>query len=160
GLLEPCAAANPAIAFRFQSWRPAGRVAELGTLFGSPMDASQQLAKYYDSLIERCNRDPSARPNNLPKHDQIIYYAISTRCEMDMNGFDSVFDQLLTENEIRLLVDALNELGAARLAESFNQAYSRLRDAGFFGDDAMMVSDLNNNESGFLDEIEDDIRKN
>ncbi|QDU93905.1 DMP19 family protein [Lignipirellula cremea] len=124
------------------------------------MDVSQQLARYYDSLIERCNRDPSARPNNLPKHDQIIYYVISTRCEMDMNGFDSVFDQLLTENELRLLVDALNELGAGTLAESFNQAHSRLRDAGFFGDDSMMVSDLDNDDFGFLDDIEDDIRKN
>jgi hypothetical protein len=32
GLVQPCAAANPAIALRLQSTRPVGRVAELGSL--------------------------------------------------------------------------------------------------------------------------------
>jgi hypothetical protein len=124
------------------------------------MDASQKLAEYFDSVIERCNRDPSGRPINLPKHDQIIYYVISTRCEMDMNGFDSVFDQLLTENELCLLIEALNELGAPQLAGSFDQARARLRNAGFFAEDSLMVSDLDQDETGFLDDIEDDIRNN
>ena len=34
GLDQPCAAANPAIASLLQSWHPAGRVAELGSLAG------------------------------------------------------------------------------------------------------------------------------
>ena len=123
------------------------------------MDASQQLAQYFELLIERCNLDPSARPYNLPRHDQIIFYVISTRCEMDMNGFDSIFDQLLTEHELRLLIDALHELGADELAESFRQAHARLEDAGFFADDSMTVSDLDNDKSGFLDDIEADIRE-
>jgi len=32
GWVQPCAAANPAIASLLQSWRPVGRVAELGSL--------------------------------------------------------------------------------------------------------------------------------
>ncbi|MCA8993294.1 MAG: hypothetical protein KDA88_14995 [Planctomycetaceae bacterium] len=77
-----------------------------------------------------------------------------------MNGFDSVFDQLLTENELLFLIDALNELGAAQLASSFDEAHTRLRSAGFFDNDSMMVSDLGLGETGFLDDIERDIRKN
>jgi hypothetical protein len=79
---------------------------------------------------------------------------------MDMNGFDSVFDQLLTENELCLLIEALNELGAPQLAGSFDQARARLRNAGFFAEDSLMVSDLDQDETGFLDDIEDDIRNN
>lgn len=124
------------------------------------MDASQKLAEYFDTVVERCNGDPSGRPIHLPKHDQIIYYVISTRCEMDMNGFDSVFDQLLTENELCLLINALNQLGAPQLAGSFDQARLRLRNAGFFDSDSTTVSDLGEDDIGFLDDIERDIRNN
>jgi hypothetical protein len=122
------------------------------------MDASREVAKYFDSLIERCNRDPSGRPKNLPKHDQIIFYVISTRCEMDMNGFESVFDQMLDEDELVLLIGALQELEVPELAQSFEKAHARLRAAGFFDDDSMMVSDLDNGGEGFLEDIEEEIR--
>lgn len=124
------------------------------------MEPSQQVAEYFHDLIERCNRDPSGRPTNLSKNDQVIYYIISTRCEMDMSGFDSVFDQLLTEPELRFLIDSLNELGASDLADSFNRAYSRLQHARFFDSESTMVSDLDQGDTGFLDDIEEEIRNN
>ena len=131
-----------------------------GTLSGSPMDAAEYLANYYDALIRRC--DSSGRPDVLPRHDQAIYYIISTRCEMDMNGFDSVFDQLLTEKELLFLIEALNEVGASDLAHSFARAHSRLKSASFFDDESMMVWQLENSdtETGFLEDIEEEIRKN
>ncbi len=124
------------------------------------MDASIAVAEYFNAVIAQCNRNPSGRPHNLPWHDQIIYYVVSTRCEMDMNGFDSVFDQLLTENELGLLVEALNDLRLPQLAASFDDARSRLRNAGFFDDDSIMVSDLENDEIEFLADIEEVIRSN
>ncbi|HUG70603.1 MAG TPA: hypothetical protein VMM76_22835 [Pirellulaceae bacterium] len=124
------------------------------------MDASQQVAEYFEALIERCNRDPSARPTNLPKNDQIVYYVISTRCEMDINGFDSVFDQLLTEPELQFLIDSLNELGALRLADLFHRAHSRLQHAGFFDDESTLVEDLDQGDTEFLHDIEEEIRNN
>lgn len=124
------------------------------------MDASQQLAEYFESVNEQCNRDPSGRPTNLPEHDRIIYYVISTRCEIDMNGFNSVFDQLLTESELCFLIDALEQLGVPQMAGWFDRARFRLRRAGFFDNDSMRVSDLDKDESGLLDDIEEEIRNN
>ena len=125
------------------------------------MDAAEAVANHFDSIVERCNRDPSGRPKHLPKNDQIIYYVISARCEMDINGFESVFDQLLTQDELSFLIDSLNEIGAPSLAQSFAMAQSRLAAAGFFGDDSVMVGDLvSDDEDEFLADIESEIRKN
>lgn len=122
------------------------------------MDASTRVAAYFDDLVERCNRSATKRPTNLPLYDQYIYYVLSTRCEMDINGFDSVFDQLLEESEVNILITALNELGCTTLADSFSIARDRLAGVGFFSDEEMMVCDLATDEGGFLDDIEAAVR--
>jgi hypothetical protein len=122
------------------------------------MDAPTSVAAYFEELIERCNRSGQGRPTALPQNDQYIFYVISTRCEMDINGFESVFDQLLEESEISVLINAFNELGCTTLAEAFSTARSRLAGAGFFDDEEMMVIDLATDEGGFLDDIEETVR--
>ena len=122
------------------------------------MDAPTRVAAYFEDLIERCNRSGQGRPTSLPAHDQYIFYVISTRCEMDINGFGSVFDQLLEESEISVLITALNELGCTTLSDAFSTAHDRLAEAGFFDDDEMMVCDLAMENGGFLDDIEETVR--
>lgn len=118
------------------------------------------IAEYFDYLIERCNREPNLRLTNLPWNDQVIYLVISTRCEIDMNGFESVFDQLLSQEELRSLVHALNHVGAFELANSFDEAISRLKTKRFFENESLMVADLDKNHIGFLDDIEQSVLKN
>lgn len=125
------------------------------------MDTKATLADYYQELVERTNCHPSGRPVDLSQNDRIIYYVISTRCEMDMNGFDSVFDQLLTEDELQFLIEALVELKSPVLANLFERARSRLKAAGFFDDEATMVSDLETLDGrGLLDDVEASLREN
>ena len=123
------------------------------------MDASTRVAAYFEDLIERCNSSGAGRPTSLPLYDQYIFYVISTRCEMDMGGFESVFDQLLEESEIAILIAALNKLGNTTLADAFSTARGRLADAGFFADEEMMVCDLATANGGFLDDIEETVRE-
>lgn len=118
------------------------------------MSASRRLAEYYASVSERCDE----RPRNLPKNDLVIFYVVSVRLEMDMSGFDSVFEQLLTEDELKFLIEALRELGASRLADLFRQAHVRLQDAGFFDEEGAMVADFEQDDAGLLEDIEDEIR--
>ncbi len=122
------------------------------------MDAPTRVAAYFEDLIERCNRNGQGRSTSLPENDQYIFYVLSTRCEMDINGFESVFDQLLDQSEINILITALNELGCTTLANEFSTARDRLADAGFFDDEEIMVSDLATDSGGFLDDIEERIR--
>lgn len=122
------------------------------------MDAPAKVAAYFEDLIERRNRSDKGRPTSLPLHDQYIFYVLSTRCGMDINGFESVFDQLLEESEIKILITALNELGCKTMADAFSAARHRLADAGFFDDEEMMVCDLATDNGGFLDDIEEKVR--
>ena len=122
------------------------------------MDASTRVAAYFEDLIERCNRNGQGRRTSLPERDQYIFYVLSTRCEMDINGFESVFDQLLEQSEITILITALNELGCTTLANEFATARDRLADVGFFDDEEMMVCDLATDSGGFLDDIEESVR--
>jgi len=119
------------------------------------------VANHFQFIIERSRRDASGRPINMAKHDQVIYYVISTRCEMDINGFEAVFDQLLTETELLFLIQSLHDLGVPNLENAFERAHSRLQAAGFF-EDGIMVCDLENTEdskAGFLNDIEEEIRQ-
>ena len=121
------------------------------------MDAPTRVAAYFVDLIERCNRSSTGRPTSLPQNDQYIFYVLAVRCEIDMSGFESVFDQLLDETEINILITALNVIGCVTLADSFLIARDRLAAAGFFDEEEMMVSDLATGNLGFLDDIEDSI---
>lgn len=106
----------------------------------------------------RC--DLRGRPSNLSKHEQIFYYVVATRCEMDMNGFDSVFDQLLDQDAIQFLVDSLNDLGATQLADLFEAACMRLDNVGFFDDDSARVIDfVSDDQTEILEDIEEQVRK-
>jgi len=94
------------------------------------VDASQLIVDRFGDISERCGE--SARPTHLPECDKIIWYVVATRCEMDMEGFESIFDQLLTEDELLYLIASLDELREPAMAEAFRRAHSALRRVGFY----------------------------
>ena len=127
------------------------------------MDASETVANYFSELLEKMNRQTTARPSApvFSEQDQVIFYIVSTRCEMDINGIESVFDQLLTETELQLLIDSLRKVDAIRLADLFDQALQRLRSAGYFDHESTMVSDLKDSQGvRMLADLEQAIREN
>ena len=65
--------------------------------------------------------------------DRMIWYIVSTRCELDMEGFHSVFEQLLTEQELLFLITSLGRLREPNLASAFQRAHESLSRVGFFG---------------------------
>lgn len=94
------------------------------------MDASSQIADRFSEISEKCGE--SARPTDLPENDRIIWYVVATRSEMDMGGFESVFDQLLTEDELLFLIASLERLGEPKLASTFRRVHGALKQAGFY----------------------------
>lgn len=88
-----------------------------------------RLTDYYDHLA-RTHATNEARWSH---NDLVIWFVISTRCEMDMEGFESVFDQLLQKDDLDFLIDALRELDEPALADAFDQARTVLREADFYG---------------------------
>ena len=62
-----------------------------------------------------------------------MYYVVSVRTEADMNGFCSVFEQLLHhEEDLRFFTQILSRLGEDDMAESISEIRRLLLNAGYF----------------------------
>ena len=99
--------------------------------------------------------------SQLSANDLVIYWIVMTRCEMDANGFDNVFNQLLSKSKLEFLIESLAALGERDLANAFQIAHDRLDSMAFFADDSMMLWDLGDSvdEIGFLDDVESMVRE-
>jgi hypothetical protein len=82
------------------------------------MDAFDYIAARFNKIISDVN-ETGGRPDLLPEYDRAIFHLLSIRCEIDINGFDSVFDQLLTEDELLFSVGVLERLEFNTLATAF-----------------------------------------
>ena len=126
-------------------------------------DPSTIVAERFDRIVADMAAKGLGRPDGLAENDRTIYYIVSTRCEMDMGGFNSVFDQLLTERELVYLINCLQRMHATSLADGFSRAHDALRAVQFFddnGDADKMVSDFDRADgTGLLDAIESEIRE-
>ena len=91
-----------------------------------PQDPSQRIADHFGELVRRTPSGPS-----WSHGDEVVWHVVSTRCEIDMNGFASVFEQCLDRNDVAFLVAALEELEEPELARAFAAADRLLFDAGF-----------------------------
>ena len=121
------------------------------------MDPIDYIAARFETIIADVN-ESGGRPGSLPDYDRAIFYLLSIRCEIDINGFDSVFQQLLTEDELLFCIDVLERLEFNTLADAFRQAHSILRDNGFYGDDSKMVHEYELLDgSGILDKVEQSV---
>ena len=76
----------------------------------------------WDSLASPNNRSPS----------RIVFCVVATRCEIDINGFASVYEQCLNHEELALLVDGLNQIGESDLAGEFRCGFDLLKQDGFY----------------------------
>jgi hypothetical protein len=93
-------------------------------------DPATIVARRFEALGERCGA--SGRPTDLSRNEQIIWYLVATRCEIDMEGLASVFDQLLKEKELLFFIAALGELEEPELAAAFLRAHAALKRVGFY----------------------------
>ncbi|QDV46773.1 hypothetical protein Enr13x_66820 [Stieleria neptunia] len=125
-------------------------------------DPSTIVAERFDRIVADMASNGCARPDDLAENDRTIYYIVSTRCEMDMGGFNSVFDQLLSESELEYLITCLNRLHATSLANAFSRAHEALRAVRFFDDNGgadNMISDFDRADgTGLLEAIEEELR--
>ncbi len=119
------------------------------------MDPSDIIAQRCNEITARIGDRDDGRPVGLPDHDRIIYYVLSIRSELDFGGFESVFEQLLTEAELTFVIDALTNLQLVSLADAFRRTYQRLHDVGFYDGTYHAVQEFQNSDgTGLLDDIE------
>ena len=92
------------------------------------MDASQRIIDEFDRLIAIGRENVFVRPYA----ERVVYYVVVARCEKDMEGFSSIYEQALTADEMGVLVDGLRQLGEPRLASEFASGLDALSTDGFY----------------------------
>src|SRR6476469_7410676 len=92
------------------------------------MDASQRIIDEFDRLIALGHETVLTRPYA----ERVVYYVVVARCEKDMEGFSSIYEQALTATEMGVLVDGLRQLGEPRLASEFANGLEALTSDGFY----------------------------
>lgn len=92
------------------------------------MDATDRIVNEFNRLVALGRHGVLARP----LAERIVYYIVATRCEIDINGFDSVYEQDLNPAELEILVAGLNQIGETQLAVEFRHGYELLRADGFY----------------------------
>jgi len=120
--------------------------------------AAEIISDRFETISARCG--PSGRPTALPRNEQTIWYVVATRCDIDMGGFASVLDQLLTESELLFLVEVLAELGEPELSSAFQRTHVVLAHAGFYRGPSRMYQDLDPSVQARLETIATSIEVN
>lgn len=118
------------------------------------MQPDERIAAYFEQLIQR---DYKAPPT-----DYLIYLVVSVRCQMDMGGIGSAFDQLLRdESTLIFFLNGLRQLDELALVTAFSHAHARLKTAGYFDNPDLEVFDLEeeDDEDMFLQDIAEEIRE-
>lgn len=92
------------------------------------MDATDRIVEEFNRLVALGCDGVAQRP----AAEQIVFYVVATRCEIDINGFVSVYEQLLDRTKLAILVDGLNQIGETELAGEFHRGFTLLDEVGFY----------------------------
>jgi len=92
------------------------------------MDATDRIVEEIDRLVALGRDGVAARPLS----EQIVYYVVATRCEIDIDGFASVYEQDVNPAELEVLINGLRRIGEAELAADFRRGLELLEMDGFY----------------------------
>ena len=93
------------------------------------MDATDRIVEEFDRLVAMGRDGVAARPLG----ERVVYYVVATRCEIDIDGFASVYEQDLSPPELEVLINGLQRMGEAKLAAEFRHGFELLDSDGFYG---------------------------
>jgi len=93
------------------------------------MNATDRIVEEFDRLVAMGRDGVVTRP----AAERIVYYVVATRCEIDIDGFSSVYGQDLNPAELAILVEGLGQVGEHELASEFRRGYNLLNADGFYG---------------------------
>jgi len=92
------------------------------------MDATDRIVEEFNRLVAIGRDGVAAR--SLP--ERIVYYVVATRCEIDIDGFASVYEQDLNPAELELLISGLERIDEADVAAQFRRGFEALKADGFY----------------------------
>jgi hypothetical protein len=92
------------------------------------MNASQCIINEFDRLLTLGREEIRRRPFA----EQVLYFVVVARCEADMEGFSSIYEQALTADEMQTLIGGLRQLDEPKLAIEFAGGMEALEKEKFY----------------------------
>jgi hypothetical protein len=92
-------------------------------------NASQRICEVYDELVSSA---ASGQLSARTLAERIVWYVVLARCEKDINGFASVFEQGFNASEMDNLINGLRLLGDTTSANEFARGHDLLKVCGFY----------------------------
>lgn len=92
------------------------------------MDATDRIVAEFDRLVTMGQGAVAKQSFG----ERVIYYVVATRCEIDIDGFASVYEQGLKPSELDILISGLRHLGEAELANEFHHGFKLLQADDFY----------------------------
>src|SRR5579885_2689941 len=93
-------------------------------------DAWEVVADKFDELIERRNSDRQMA--SFTHLERAIWFIVTMRCGMDIDGFGSIFEQSMTRDEIVEAIGYLRQLELTNVAVLFERAIALLDNNDFY----------------------------
>jgi hypothetical protein len=110
------------------------------------IDARERIAKIFDRLVQL-----GRNALEFTSSERIVYLVVATRCESDINGFASVYEQHLVPEGIEILIDGLDQINERSLADEFQRGYDVLKSGSFYEHmNWNLVSDTVKSESAMI----------
>jgi hypothetical protein len=88
-----------------------------------------------DRIVDEFDRLVAIGQERMPEQsypERAMYFIVATRCEIDMEGFESVYEQAFTAAELDILIDGLRTIGENNLADEFSEGLELLKKVGFY----------------------------
>lgn len=127
--------------------------------------ADEIIAEKFSELVKRYSKDGELK--NFSEAEIAIWYLVSVRCKIDIDGFEEVFFVTLSKEELRLFVAMLYKLAALPIANYFDEIFQLLdkynawihfTNAKTIGEASKFFSDLPEIEKQRFEQLEDLIR--
>jgi hypothetical protein len=109
--------------------------------------AGDAVTAKFDELVHRTR-------SNLPnftKAERMVWFIVIIRCDMDQDGFTSIFEQSLTRPQMVESIGYIKELGLANIASLLEQALGLLDANGIYNAEGRVIL-------SFYEDLSEEIR--
>ena len=116
------------------------------------------IIQKFNELVKRYSQDSGTAHFSEP--EKIVWSVVCVRCEMDINGFASVFEQLISRDELTEFIGYLKQIGLDELSAYFQQIANILEEHSFYNESGharKMCFELPPEVVEIIDQIEDKV---
>ncbi len=93
--------------------------------------AAEAVGRHYERVIQNCDPATGYPSASVPWIDQVVYLLMVIRCDMDQDGFPTLFEERLNRDELQFIIGAFQQLDEPELAAEFQHALDAITNAHF-----------------------------